>query len=184
MPRRRADRAKAKKMPLTRYFVFVGGVLLALLLIANACLPALPVAEVSRSSVDRSVIRIHSDKKWPERVVFDTSRPTIAPVPAPAVVVAEAPSPPKTAAVQPVKTAAVQPVKGRVREAYAQLRPNPNELRSPEPKRNRKSVAKNYVGPPRNPVAPQPPRILVAQQPPRILVAQQRPVVFFGNNVW
>ena len=163
-------------MPLMRYFAFVGGALLALLLIANVCLPALPVAEGSHSTVDRSVIRIHSDRKWPERVVFDTSRPTIVPAPAPAVVVAEAPSPQKTAAIQPVKTPAVQPGKGRVREAYAQLRPNPNELRSPDPKRNRKSVAKNYAGPQ--------PRMLVAQQPPRILVAQQRPVVFFGNNIW
>jgi hypothetical protein len=147
-------------MPLRRYFTFVGGALLALLLIANAFLPALPVAGGSQSTVDRSIIRIHSDTKWPERVVFDTSRPTITPSPAPAAV-AEAPS--------PQKTAAAQPSKGQVREAYAQLRPNPNELRNPEPKRKRKSVAKNYVG------------------PPRMLVAQQRPVVFFGNfgnNVW
>lgn len=147
-------------MPLGRYFTFVGGALLALLLIANACLPTLPVAGGSRLTVDRSIIRIHSDTKWPERVVFDTSHPTVMPSPAPVAVVAEAPS--------PQKTAAAQPSKGQVREAYAQLRPNPNELRNPEPKRKRKSVAKNYG-------------------PPRMLVAQQRPVFSFGNfgnNVW
>jgi hypothetical protein len=150
-------------MPLRHYFTFVGGALLALLLIANACLPSLPVAEGSQLTVDRSVIRIHSDTKWPERVVFDTSRPTITPSPAPVVAVAEAPS--------PQKTAAAQPSKGQAREAYAQLRPNPNELRNPEPKRKRKSVAKNYG-------------------PPRMMVAQQRPFGFFGNfgnfgnNVW
>jgi hypothetical protein len=150
-------------MPLRRYFTFVGGALLALLLIVNACLPTLPtlpVAGGSQSTVDRSIIRIHSDTKWPERVVFDTSHPTITPSPAPVAAVAEAPS--------PQKTAAAQPSKGQVREAYAQLRPNPNELRNAEPKRKRKSVAKNYG-------------------PPRMLVAQQRPVVFFGNfgnNVW
>jgi hypothetical protein len=142
-----------------RYFVFVGGVLLALLFVANAWLPAPPVADNSRSDVDRSVIRIHSDTKWPERVVFDTSAPSITPASAPAAAtVAEAPS--------PQKTAAAQPPKGQVREAYAQLRPNPNELRSPERKRKRKSVARNYVG------------------PPRFVVAQQPPVVFFGNNIW
>ena len=151
-------------MPLRRYFTFVGGALLALLLIANAYLPTLPVAGGSQLTVDRSIIRIHSDTKWPERVVFDTSRPTIMPSPAPVAAVAEAPS--------PQKTAAPQPSKGQAREAYAQLRPNPNEPRNPEPKRKRKSVARNYVG------------------PPRMMVAQQRPGLFFGgfgnfgNNVW
>ncbi|MGA8901752.1 hypothetical protein [Bradyrhizobium sp.] len=148
-------------MPLMRYFVFVGGALLALLFVANACLPALPLAEGSRSTVDRSIIRIHSDRKWPERVVFDTSRPTITPAPAPVAAVAQAPSPQKTAMAQPLKMAQPQ-----VREAYAQLRQNPNELRNPAPKRKRKSVAKSYVG------------------QPRFMVAQQRPVVLFGNNIW
>ena len=62
-------------MPLMRYFIFVGGALLALLFIADACLPALPVTVASHSNTDLSVIRIHSDTKWPERVVFDTTRP-------------------------------------------------------------------------------------------------------------
>jgi len=64
-------------MPLARYFFFVGGVLLALLFIADACLPNLPVAD--RASTDLPVIRIHSNRKWPERVVYDTSLPTIIP---------------------------------------------------------------------------------------------------------
>jgi len=147
-------------MPLMRYFVFVGGALLALLLIANACLPALPVAVDSSSSagVDRSVIRIHSDRKWPERVVFDTTRSTIMPAPAAVAVAAEAPL--------PQKTATAHPLKGPVSEAYAQLRTNPNELRNQELKRKRKSVAKNNVG------------------PPMILVAQQPRAGLFGNNVW
>jgi hypothetical protein len=143
-------------MPLMRYFIFVGGALLGLLLIANACLPALPVAEASRSNADLSVIRIHSDTKWPERVVFDTTRPTITPVPAP--VVAELTSTQE-------KTAAV-PSKGGVREAFAQLPASPGR-----PKPKRKSVARNYAGP-------------NYAGPPRMLVAQQRPVSFFGNNFW
>jgi hypothetical protein len=145
-------------MPLMRYFVFVGGALLALLLIANASLPALPVAEGSRPVVDRSVIRIHSDTKWPERVVFDTSRPTIVPAPVAVVAAAAAPS--------PEKAAAVQPLKGQVREAYAQLPPNPNGIRNAELKQKRKSVAKNYAG------------------SPPILVAQQPRAGLFGNSVW
>ena len=154
-------------MPLMRYFLYVGGALLALLLIANACLPALPTAQKSQSAADLSVIRIHSDQKWPERVVFDTSRPTVTPAPVPAAAFAEAPAPPA-----PQKSAAAEPAKSQVREAYAQLRPNSNEPRNVEPKRKRKSVARNnYTGQP-NYVGP------------RIVVAQQRPVFFFGNNVW
>src|ERR1700748_2422676 len=99
------------EMPLMRYFVFVGGALLALLFIANACLPALPEGSPrSTAATDLSVIRIHSNAKWPERVVFDTTRPTITPVPAP--VLAQA-----VPAREPVKAAA--PLKP-VREAFAQ----------------------------------------------------------------
>ena len=64
-------------MPLMRYFTFVGGVLLALVFILDACLPKLPVLD--RGTGNLPVIRIHSDRKWPERVVYDTSRPTIVP---------------------------------------------------------------------------------------------------------
>lgn len=140
-------------MPLMRYFVFVGGALLALLLIVNA---VSPVTEAARSTAaattDRSVIRIHSDRKWPERVVFDTSRPTTVAA-APAPVVAEvAPAPPKVAAL---------PLKNEVREAFAQANPV-----HADPKRKRKSVARNYAG------------------PQRIRVAQQPPGFFFGNNLW
>ena len=140
-------------MPLMRYFVFVGGALLALLLIVNACLPALPMVEGSAATVDRSVIRIHSTQKWPERVVFDTAQPSITPAPA-------APSVAEAASLQ--KTADVQPLKGEVREAFAEMRPNPVQ-----PKRKHKSVARNNY-----------------TAPPRILVAQQPPVAFFGNNIW
>jgi hypothetical protein len=143
-------------MPLMRYFVFVGGGLLALLLIASACLPALPVAQNSQATTDHSIIRIHSDRKWPERVVFDTSQPTVAPAPARAAVLAEAPAPPKIAVAEPAKT--------KVREAFAEMRPT--EPRNHEPKRRRRSVARNYFG------------------PPRIVVAQQPPAFFFGNSVW
>lgn len=144
-------------MPLMRYFVFVGGALLALLLIANACLPALPeTAPRSTAAADLSVIRIHSNTKWPERVVFDTSRPTITPVPAP--VMAEAAPVPERA------KAATLPLKTVVREAFAQVQTAPVHA---EPKRKRKSVAKNYG----------------YGGQPRIVVAQQRPA-FFSSGLW
>jgi hypothetical protein len=156
-------RVEYDRMPLLRYFVYVGGALLALLFIVNACLPALPVAQTSQQAADLSVIRIHSNQKWPEQVVFDTSRPTVTPAPAMAAVIPEAPLSQKTAAAQPSKTP--------VRDAFAQMR-NPNDPHSLPSKPKRKSVAKNYAAPPNYAVQP------------RMLVAQQPPVAFFGRNVW
>ena len=65
-------------MPLVRYFLFVGGALLALMFVVDAVLPKLPVSD--RANTDLPAIRIHTDRKWPERVVFDTSLPTVVPV--------------------------------------------------------------------------------------------------------
>ncbi|WP_298255412.1 hypothetical protein [Bradyrhizobium sp.] len=150
-------------MPVLRYFMFVGGALLALLLIVGAWMPSVPPAASSGSATDLSVIRIHSDHKWPDRVVFDTTHPTIVPAP---TVVAQAPPP---------KSENDQQSKGQAREAFAQLRPNPSpdEHRGREPKRKRRSVVKNYAGPPKGYLTP-----------PRFMVAQQRPVFLFGNNIW
>jgi len=67
-------------MPLGRYFVFVGSLLLALLILAERYMPK-PINEPARADVDRSIIRLHSSHKWPERIVIDTSLPTIVPPP-------------------------------------------------------------------------------------------------------
>ena len=67
-------------MPLFQYFGWVGGFLFAALLAANWCFSA-PIALAPRSDVpfDQSInIRIHTDHKWPERMVFDTTRSTMA----------------------------------------------------------------------------------------------------------
>ena len=63
-------------MPLFQYFGWVGSFLLAALFAANWCC-SVPIARVPRSDVrlDQKInIRIHTDHKWPERVVFDTTR--------------------------------------------------------------------------------------------------------------
>ena len=65
-------------MPLARYFAFTGSVLLALLFLADWYLPRSGPAP-PRAEVARTVIRLHSGHKWPERVVIDTSLPTIIP---------------------------------------------------------------------------------------------------------
>jgi hypothetical protein len=67
-------------MSLAGYFRNVGAALLALLWVADFYLPR---PDVVRSAVvDQPAIRIHSDRKWPERVVFDTSTPVVPTTPA------------------------------------------------------------------------------------------------------
>jgi hypothetical protein len=67
-------------MPLMRYFGFVGSALLLLLFGLNWYLPQ-PVGEPVPAVTERPVIRISSIEKLPERVVIDTSLPTIVPPP-------------------------------------------------------------------------------------------------------
>jgi hypothetical protein len=66
-------------VPVGRYFIFVGGTLAALLLIAGWCLPTPQAMFANQVVIDRSIIRIKSARKWPEKVVLDTSQPTITP---------------------------------------------------------------------------------------------------------
>lgn len=66
----------------------------------------------SGANVDKSTVRIRSEQKWPERVVFDTARPTVAPR---AVQTAQVPAGPEAA---PEFTASA-----RVRETFAQFVP-------------------------------------------------------------
>jgi hypothetical protein len=149
-------------MPLLRYFVFVGGALLALLFISDAYLPKMP--EVARADSDPPVIRIHSERKWPARVVFDTNQPTIVPAPAATT----------TASVQiPANVADVPPAKARMREAFAQL-PQPDQTpaqlsdpkRPEKPVQRKRKIAKRHAA------------------PPMMLVAQQPQFSLFGSNSW
>jgi hypothetical protein len=140
-------------MPVARYFMYVGGVLLALLFISDAFLPKLTVADRTDTATELPAIRIHSDRKWPERVVLDTSTPTIVPA---QTAKAEAVVPPPT-------PAADDSAKTRVRETFAQfVSPEPKKPEA-KPQRKRK-IAKSR---------PAPPVMMVAQQPR---------FGFFGNN--
>ena len=95
-------------MPILRYFVFVGGALLALLLVVNWSLPPLD-AETGHAGADHSAIRIHSQHKWPAAVVIDTTLPTIVPPQAPVVAEAPAARPPREAFAMAEATPAVKP---------------------------------------------------------------------------
>jgi len=151
-------------MPIARYFLFVGGALLALLLAIDAFVPqqAVMVSQAA-PSIDRTVVRIRSDQKLPERVVYDTSLPTIVPP----VLSAQAATPPAPA-ITPV--AADIPAQARVRETFAQFVP---EAKKPEPQVQRKrKVAKVRQAP------------MQFAQPPQMRVAQQSHYGFFGGPSW
>ena len=153
-------------MPVARYFLFVGGLLLALLLAIDALVPQQAVvASQAAPSVDKTVVRIRSDQKPPERVVYDTSLPTIVPPP---TKTAQAVAPPVPAAA-PASDAATQ---ARVRETFAQF--VPAEAKKPEPQVQRKrKIAKSRPVPP-----------MQFAQPPQMRVAQQSQFGFFGGSNW
>ena len=94
-------------MPLARYFVYTGGVLLALLFLLGWYLPP-PAVEPGRAGVDHPTIRLQSAHKWPSAVVFDTTQPTI--VPPPVTVADQVPPAPVPSARSPLEALAmVQP---------------------------------------------------------------------------
>ncbi len=93
-------------MPLARYFTFVGGLLLALLFLADWYFPKL-VAPPATAGVDKSIIRLHTAHKWPEATVFDTSLPTIVPPPAPLIFAVQRPPQPVARAEAPTQAFAM-----------------------------------------------------------------------------
>jgi hypothetical protein len=155
-------------MPVLRYFLFVGGALLLLLFAVDALAPKAPdvvsAAEASAPS-ENPTLRIRSDRKWPDRIVFDTSTPTIVP---PAQTAATEVSPPQPAA--PGEFTA----KARVRESFAQFRPADESKPEAKPQPKRK-IAKHRAPS----AAPQ--VALIAQQPQRFGLFGNN---FFANNNW
>jgi hypothetical protein len=96
-------------MPLLRYFTFVGGALLALLVVVSAYFPGTEI--ITASDVARPVIRIASDRVGPARVDIDTRVQTaVVPKSAPEVpqeapprIVEAQPSAPLPSAAAPIK---------------------------------------------------------------------------------
>ena len=148
-------------MPVLRYFIFVGGALLALLFVSDYYLPNSPAADKTADAgdagIDKSIIRIQSDRKWPERVVFDTGHPAVVPA--------------QTAAAAPAAVADVSAM-ARVGNAFAQLLPSDQQqAQSSDPKKPEQTVHKRKIAKRRT-------------APPVMLVAQQPQFGFFGNNTW
>jgi len=147
-------------MPVARYFLFVGGVLLALLFALDAFAPQQVAVASSAPSIDKTVVRIRSDQKPPERVVYDMSLPTIVP-PVAKIQIAAAP-------VAPLVDANAQ---ARVRDTFAQFVPA-------EAKKLEKQI---------EPQAPRKRRVARVAKPRSaqpMQFAQQQHFGFFGNNTW
>ena len=148
-------------MPVARYFLFIGGLLLALLFLVDAYAPSQAVvASHAAPSIDRNVVRIRSDQKLPERVVYDMSLPTIVP-PAAKTQVAAAP-------------VADLDAQARVRDTFAQFVPAEakklaNKLEPQAPRKRKVTrVAKSR-----------------STQPPMRFAQQQQPQHFgFFGNTW
>ena len=147
-------------MPVARYFLFVGGILLALLFALDAFAPQqMVVAGNAAPSVNKTVVRIRSDQKLPERVVYDTSLSTIVP-PAAATQIAAAPAAP----------AADVGVQAQVRDTFAQFVP---------------AEAKKFEKQPET-QAPRKRKIAKIRPAQQMRVAQQQHFGFgfFGRNTW
>jgi hypothetical protein len=168
-------------MPLLRYFLFVGGTLIALLFVANVAFPTAPFPVNLTSGSGLPPIRIHSERKLPERVVIDTSVALPTQATAAPVVTARAkpqiPAQSNTPARQAIAQAPVQPAiaamsaKARVREAFAQL---PREEDAAEPKMS--DMATVVLPEPKMYPARQPIKHKVAAKPRSaapLMVAQQ-----------
>jgi hypothetical protein len=155
-----AKGVKEQEMPLARYLSCVGGALLALLFIVDACFPEKPAS--IRPEVYPPVIRIHSDQKWPERIVYDTSVPTIVPT---SIADAEA-------IVQAPEVVAEASTGAKDRAAFAMLRPVDEQLLS--------SNTKMRIVKPRHQVR------IVRKRVPAPRLAMVRPVSsgWFGKSFW
>jgi hypothetical protein len=102
-------------VPVGRYFLYVGGVLVALLFVVGWYLPGpTPMASFG-GRIDSATLRVRSEHKWPERMQFDTAAPSRLP-----------PSPPSVA-----ETASEDPKL----EAHAEIRsPEKPAVAKPKPR--------------------------------------------------
>ena len=147
-------------MPVARYFLFVGGLLLAVLFALDAFAPQqMAVAGNAAPSINKTVMRIHSDQKLPERVVYDTSLPTIV-----------APTAKTQIAAAPPASVADATAQAQERDTFAQFVPAEAKKleKQPEPQAPRKrKIAK-----------------IRPAQPMRVAQQQHFGFGFFGSNAW
>ena len=149
-------------MPLARYFLLVGGALLVMLLVAGAWLPSLPVVE--QVATQRTKIRIHTEMKLPERVVFDTSMPAVT-----------HPVEPATAEIGTSTLPSADDVSAKARQAFAHLQSSDvSRLKVADTKRPElKSVPSQKSETRKRAAAPR-----------KVRLARQHQFVWFGGGMW
>ncbi|WGR69411.1 MULTISPECIES: hypothetical protein [unclassified Bradyrhizobium] len=118
-------------MLVIRYFIFTGGVLLVLLLLAGHYMGS-PVSTVTPDGQDVSVVRIHSAQRWPEKIILDTSAPQVPPPDVAAT--AAPPSPPSE----------IQAARGRTGEAFAMAAKSTAESKHATPRAANRRVAQRH----------------------------------------
>jgi hypothetical protein len=165
-------------MPVARYFVFVGGALLALLFAMNAYLSPSPLdtganiqatQAAASDNLGKPYLRIRSEQKPPERVVIDTALPTI--IPAATTVVAQAPA---AVAKSATLDALAQVSSTQVASTQvASSDPKKSEVKRVEPKAPKRRVAKRQVSQP---------VIASAQGPLAYAQGSRFDFDFFGRN--
>ena len=110
-------------MPMLRYFTFVGGALLALLMVVSSYFPATEI--ITHPDVARPAIRIASDRVGPPRVDIDTRVQTaLVPTPVPDIL-QQAPA--RIAEAQlsaSLSTTAAAPIKIERKKTRVAKRPN------------------------------------------------------------
>ncbi|WP_193399638.1 hypothetical protein [Bradyrhizobium tropiciagri] len=171
-------------MPVARYFLYVGGVLLALLFVVNVIVPQEAVVPgqsqaISSPGVDKTMVRIRSTQKLPERVVYDTSQPTIVPAQVNAVA-AVAPQAAGDASAQArVRNTFAQfiPEKADAQKAVAEAKPADQPAQA-QPQAPKKRKVARYHAHPQQPMRLAQPGMY---QPYRVAQQQQPRMGFFGG---
>lgn len=118
-------------MPIIRYFVSVGALLLALLFAADRYLPP-PVERAAAADPDRTIIRIASARRLPDKIVFDTRPRSDLPAVARADPVAERPQQHVREAMA-AAPAAPLPVSKKDQPARVSAAPRPHRKRAAKP---------------------------------------------------
>ncbi|OKO82327.1 hypothetical protein [Bradyrhizobium sp. NAS96.2] len=174
-------------MPVARYFLYVGGVLLALLFVVNAIMPQEAVVPgqsqtISSPGVDKTMVRIRSTQKLPERVVYDTSQPIIVPAQVNAVAAAVPPATGDASAQARVRNTFAQfiPEKADAQKAVAEAKPADQRAQA-QPQAPKKHKVARYHAHPQQPMRLAQPGMY---QPYRVAQQQPRMGFFGGFGTW
>jgi len=123
-------------MPVFRYYFFVGGALFTLLFGMNVIVTERDEQSNAAQAGHVLPIRILSEHRLPDRVVIDTSQPTIQTAEAKAA--AAAPLPPVIEVEQPQLVFDLS-AQANIRETFAQFVTTETKPRTPKPRAKRRS---------------------------------------------